>query len=80
MFWTIKYVLTKLAFGGSGVTVCGCFSFNCKLELHVLRGNHNGVTYRHSVVNAHVVPYVDNHPLADIPAIGRQRQTAQSSH
>ena len=57
------------AFGGGGVTVCGCFSFICKLDLHILQSNLNGVAYHDNVLNAHVVPNFDNHPLAERPII-----------
>ena len=53
-------------FGGGGVTVRGCFSLSCKLDLHVFQGNVNSVAYRDNVVNAHVVSYFDNHPLANM--------------
>ena len=51
------------------VTVWRCFSFNCKLHLHVLQGNLNGVAYRDNVlaIDAHVPPHFDNHRLADRP-------------
>ena len=61
-------VMGTAAFGGGGVTVWGCFSFNCKLGLQVLQGNLNGVAYRDNVHNEHVVPHFDNHPLADMPS------------
>ena len=54
-------------FGGGGVTVCGCISFNCKIDSHFLQGNVNIVAYYDNVINAHVVPHFDNHPLADMP-------------
>ena len=60
-------VMGTTAFGGGGVTVWGCFSFNCKLPLHFLQGNLNGVGYRDNVLDAHVVPHFDNHRLADRP-------------
>jgi hypothetical protein len=31
-------ILGTTAFGGGGVTVWGCFSFDCKLDLYVLDG------------------------------------------
>jgi hypothetical protein len=52
------------AFGDGYVTVGGVF-FYCKLELHVLLGNLDGVAYRDKVLNTHVVPHFENHPLAD---------------
>jgi hypothetical protein len=38
------------AFGGGGVTVWGCFSFDCKLDLYVLDGNLTGQKYRDNVL------------------------------
>ena len=57
----------KTVFGGSGVTVWFFSSFNCKLNLHVIQANLNGVAYYDNVLKAHIVPYFDNHPLADRP-------------
>ena len=54
-------------FSGGGVTVCGWISFNCKLDSQILQGNVNIVAYCDNVLNAHCIPYFDNHPLADLP-------------
>jgi hypothetical protein len=35
-------ILGTTAFGGGGVTVWGCFSIDCKLDLYVLDGNLTG--------------------------------------
>ena len=55
------------AFGAGGVTVWGCFSLSCKLDMHVLQGNMNGQLYRDLVLRDIVVPHFDGHPLADRP-------------
>lgn len=55
------------AFGAGGVTVWGCFSYRCKLGMHILQGNMNGQTYRDLVLRNIVVPHFDNHPLASRP-------------
>ena len=55
------------AFGGGGVTVWGCFSFDCKLDLYVLDGNLIGQKYRDNVFAPRVVPHFDNHALTDRP-------------
>ena len=55
------------AFGGGGVTVWGCFSFDCKLDLYVLDGNLTGQKYSDNVLAPRVVPHFDNHALADRP-------------
>jgi hypothetical protein len=34
-----NHMLGTTAFGGGGVTVWGCFSFDCKLDLYVIDGN-----------------------------------------
>jgi hypothetical protein len=34
-----NHILDTTAFGGGDVTVWGCFSFDCKLDLYVLDGN-----------------------------------------
>ena len=54
-------------FWGWGVTVGGCFSFDCKLDLYVLDGNLTGQKYRDNVLAPRVVPHFDNHALADRP-------------
>jgi hypothetical protein len=54
-------------FWGWGVTVWGCFSFDCKLDLYVLDGNLTGQKYRDNVLAPRVVPHFDNHALADRP-------------
>jgi len=45
------------AFGGSGVTVWGCFSLNCKL------------VFLTSILGLLVVPHFDGHPLASRPIL-----------
>ena len=57
----------QLLLGGWGVTVWGCFSFDCKLDLYVLDDNLTGQKYRDNVLPPRVVPYFDNHALADRP-------------
>ena len=52
---------------GGDVTVWGCFSFDCKLDLYVLDGNLTGQTYRDNVLPPRVVPLFDNHAWADRP-------------
>jgi hypothetical protein len=59
--------LGTTAFGGGDVTVWGCFSFDCKLDLYVLDGNLTGQKYRDNVLAPRVVPHFDNHALADSP-------------
>jgi len=58
-------VIGTTALGGRGVTVWRCFSINCKLDLHVLQCNLNGVAYSDNVLNAHVVSHLCKHLLAD---------------
>ena len=62
-----NHILGTTAFGGGGVTVWGCFSFVCKLDLYVLDGNLTGQKYRNNVLAPRVVPHFDNHALADRP-------------
>jgi transposase len=52
---------------GWGVTVWGCFSFDCKLDLYTFDGNLTGQKYRDNVLAPRVVPHFDNHALADRP-------------
>jgi transposase len=62
-----NHILGTTAFGGGGVTVWGCFSFDCKLDLYVLDGNLTGQKYRDNVLAPRIVPHFDNHALADRP-------------
>ena len=54
-------------FWGWGVTVWGCFSFDCKLNLYVLDSNLTGQKYRDNVLAPRVVPHFDSHALAYSP-------------
>jgi hypothetical protein len=56
--------LGTTAFGGGGVTVWGCFSFDYKLDLYVLDGNLTGQKYRDNVLAPRVVPHFDNHAFS----------------
>jgi transposase len=62
-----NHILGTTAFGGGGVTVWGCFSFDCKLDLYVLDGNLTGQKYRDNVLTPCIVSHFDNHALADRP-------------
>ena len=62
-----NHILGTTAFRGGGVTLWGCFSFDCKLDLYVLDGNLTGQKYRDNVLAPRVVPHFDNHALADRP-------------
>ena len=62
-----NHILGTTAFGGRGVTVWGCFSFDCKLDLYVLDGNLTDQKYRDNVLAPRVVPHFDNRALADRP-------------
>jgi hypothetical protein len=62
-----NHILGTTAFAGGGVTVWGCFSFDCKLDLYVLDGNLTGQKYRDNVLAPRVVPHFDSHALADRP-------------
>ena len=62
-----NHILGTTVFGGGGVTVWGCFFFDCKLDLYVLDGNLTGQKYRDNVLAPRVVPHFDNHALADRP-------------
>jgi hypothetical protein len=54
-------ILGTTAFGGGGVTVWGCFSFDCMLDLYVIDGNLTGQKYHDNVLAPRVVPHFDNH-------------------
>ena len=62
-----NHILGTTAFGGGGVTVWGCFSLNCKLDIFVLDGTLTGQKYLDQILRPLVVPHFDNHPLANRP-------------
>ena len=62
-----EHVLNTTAFGGGGVTVWGCFSLNCKLDLHTLDGTLTALKYRDNILRPIIVPHFDGHPLRDRP-------------
>ena len=62
-----QHILGTTAFGGGGVTVWGCFSFDCKMDLYVLNGTMTGQKYRDNIIRNIVVPHFDNHRLATRP-------------
>ena len=64
-----NHIWGTTAFGSGGVTVWGCFSFDCKLVLYVFDGNLTGQKYRDNVLAPRVVPLFDNHALADRPML-----------
>jgi hypothetical protein len=53
-----NHILGTTAFGGECVTVWGCFSFDCKLDLYVLDVNLTGQKYRDNVLAPRVVPHL----------------------
>ena len=53
-----NHILSTTPFGCGGVTVWGCFSFDCKLDLYVLDGNLTGQKYRDNVLAPRVVPHL----------------------
>jgi len=67
MAYDQRNIVGTTAFGGGGVTVWGCFSYDCKLDLHVLQGNMTGLKYRDNVIRNIILPHFDNHALADRP-------------
>lgn len=64
-----EHVLGTTAFGGGGVTVWGCFSLNCKLELYVLNGTLTGQKYLDQILRPLIVEHFDAHPLGDRPIL-----------
>jgi hypothetical protein len=83
------------AFGGAGVTVWGCLSLNCKLDLYVLDGTLTGHKYRHQSLCSLFVPHFDcdrltSRPIlmdanvrphsAKLSATGGNRATTLASH
>jgi hypothetical protein len=64
-----EHIVCTTAFGGAGVTVCGCFSLNCKLDLYVLDGTLTGQKYRDQTLCPLVVPHFDCHPLTSRPIL-----------
>jgi transposase len=65
----LEHIVCITAFGGAGVTVWGCFSLNCKLDLYVLDGTLTGQKYRDQTLCPLVVPHFDCHPLTSRPIL-----------
>jgi hypothetical protein len=57
------------AFDGGGVTVWGCFSLNCKLDLYFIEGTLTRQRYSDQILRPLVVTHFDCHPLANQPII-----------
>ena len=51
-----EHIVGTTAFGGGGVTVWGCFSLTCKIDLYVLGGTLTGQKYRDDSVGNHRSP------------------------
>ena len=67
------------AFGGGGVTIWGCFSFDCKLDLYVLDGNLTGQKYLDNVLAPRVVPHFNGRPhRARIVQLFLQQEAVQT--
>jgi hypothetical protein len=64
-----NHILGTTAFGGGGITVWGCFSLHCKLDLHILNGTLTGQKYRDDILQPLIVPHFDAHALADRPIL-----------
>jgi transposase len=64
-----EHIVGTTAFGGGGVTVWGCFSLTCKIDLYVLDGTLTGQKYRDEILRPLVVPHFDCHPLASRPIL-----------
>ncbi len=49
------------------MTVWGCFSHHCKLDLYPLDGTLTGQKYKDNILRPIVVPHFDGHPLGNRP-------------
>ena len=58
-----KHVQATLQCGGASVTVRGCVSYGCKLDLVSVQGTLTGVIYRIDILNPIVAPHFDNHSI-----------------
>lgn len=67
-------------FGGPSVMVWGCISLECKMPLVEIEGNLNGRRYCDEVLDAHVVPHMDNHPLRDRPIFMHDGAPPHTAH
>ncbi|CAG2246464.1 LIPT1 [Mytilus edulis] len=61
------YILGTTAFDCGGLTVWGCFTFDCKMDLYVLDGTMTGQTYHDNIIQDIVVSHIDDHNLATRP-------------
>ncbi len=62
-----RNILEQISFGSGSIMVWGCMSHDCKLDLVTVRGNLNAEQYQEGILNGHVVPHFDDHPLLTRP-------------
>ena len=60
-------ILPRLVSGRVSVSVWGCSSHDCKLELMDIRGNTTGIRYQDEILATQVEPQIDGQPLAHRP-------------
>ena len=75
-------ILLRLVSGHVSVSVWGCVSHDCKLELTDIRGNMTGIRNRDEILATQVEPHIDGHPLAHRPLFmhdGASMHTARVS-
>ena len=51
----------------AAVLLSGVLFLKCQVDLHVLQGNLNVISYCDNLPNIHVVPHFDNHLLIERP-------------
>jgi hypothetical protein len=62
-----RNIQLTVPYGGGSVTVWGCISHDCKLDLVAIQGNLTGDQYFRDVLQPVVVPHFYNHLLATSP-------------
>jgi hypothetical protein len=55
-----RNIVETVPFGGSSVMVWGCVSYDWKLHLITVRSNLNGQIYRQNILEASVVPLLND--------------------
>ena len=74
-------IVPTFASGRISVTVWGCVSNDCKLDLVDIRGNLNAQRYVDEILPPpHVEPHMDNHRLMDRPIYMHDGATPHTAH
>ena len=75
-----RNIQLTVPYGGGSVTVWGCISHDCKLDLVAIQGNLTGDQCFRDVLQPVVVPHFYNHLLATRPVYMASHEPGFESH